>query len=318
MLPELGSAREDEYAAVVALLRQSRLPEVGLDQHRDSIVVARSQGDVVGCAAVERYGTDVLLRSVAVAPGARAGGVGSALVAATLRSAARAGARTAYLLTESAPAFFARRGFHAVARGRVPEPVRQSVEFRGACCASAIAMTQRLDHPSPDGAGLVARPAIGDDCADIARIYNQGIEDRVGTFETRARAAAEIREWFDGRHPMVVVERGDALLAFASTFTYRPDRDCYAGIAEFSVYVDRSARGSGIGRVAMRSLIELAGLAGFWKLVSRVFVENAASRRLLAAVGFREVGVYEQHARLDGCWRDVVIVERLLPENQAD
>jgi phosphinothricin acetyltransferase len=64
--------------------------------------------------------------------------------------------------------------------------------------------------------------------------------------------------------------------------------------------------------VAVRALVEAAEAAGFWKLVSRVFVENAASRRLLASVGFREVGVYRRHARLDGQWRDVVIVERLL------
>ncbi len=65
----------------------------------------------------------------------------------------------------------------------------------------------------------------------------------------------------------------------------------------------------------MEALIEAAERAGFWKLVSRVFVENAPSRRLLRAAGFREVGVYERHARLDGAWRDVVIVECLLPSN---
>ena len=65
----------------------------------------------------------------------------------------------------------------------------------------------------------------------------------------------------------------------------------------------------------MDALIKACGSAGIWKLLSRVFVENAASRRLLASVGFREVGVYEKHAQLDGRWRDVVIVERLIPEN---
>jgi phosphinothricin acetyltransferase len=62
----------------------------------------------------------------------------------------------------------------------------------------------------------------------------------------------------------------------------------------------------------MRALIEAAERAGFWKLLSRVFVENAASRRLLAGHGFREVGIYERHGQLDGVWRDVVITERLL------
>ena len=107
---------------------------------------------------------------------------------------------------------------------------------------------------------------------------------------------------------------GDAA-AFAATSTYRP-RDCYAGIAEFSVYVTRAARGRGAGRCAMEALLAAAEAGGYWKLVSRVFTDNAASRRLLATVGFREVGVYERHARLDGVWRDVVIVERLLSRRE--
>lgn len=106
------------------------------------------------------------------------------------------------------------------------------------------------------------------------------------------------------------------VVAFASTSAYR-SRGCYAGIAEFSVYVARRARGRGAGRLAMEALIGAAEEAGFRKLVSRVFPENAASRKLLASVGFREVGTYEKHARLDGEWRDVVIVERLLPADLA-
>jgi L-amino acid N-acyltransferase YncA len=161
---------------------------------------------------------------------------------------------------------------------------------------------------------LRSRPAVPEDAAAIARIYNQGIEERVATFETRARSSEEIRAWFGGRHPVVVVEGEGGVLAFAATSDYRP-RGCYEGVAEFSVYADRAARGRGAGTMAMEALIHAAERAGFWKLVSRVFVENAPSRRLLRSAGFREVGVYEKHARLDGAWRDVVIVERLLPSN---
>ena len=158
------------------------------------------------------------------------------------------------------------------------------------------------------------RPAVPEDAGAIARIYNGGIEERIATFETRARTADEIRSWFGGRHPVVVVEEDGEVLAFAATSEYR-SRECYAGVAEFSVYADRAARGRGAGGMAMLALIPAAERAGFWKLVSRVFVENEPSRRLLRSAGFRDVGVYEQHARLDGAWRDVVIVERLLPSN---
>jgi len=160
----------------------------------------------------------------------------------------------------------------------------------------------------------LTRPAAPDDAAAIAAIYNQGIEDRVATFETRLRTAPDILAWFDGRHPAVVVEQGGEVVAFASTSTYRP-RECYAGIAEFSVYVARPARGQGLGRAALLALMRAAEAAGFWKLVSRIFVENAASRALVRSVGFREVGTYEKHGQLDGVWRDVVIVERLIERN---
>ncbi|PYQ51066.1 MAG: GNAT family N-acetyltransferase, partial [Acidobacteria bacterium] len=154
-----------------------------------------------------------------------------------------------------------------------------------------------------------ARRATLDDAAAIARIYNEGIEERIATFETRPRAAADVEKWFDGRHPVVVIEDNGEIIAFASTSMYRP-RDAYAGIAEFSVYAARRARGRGAGRAAMLALFDAAREAGFWKLVSRVFVENAASRRLLRSVGFREVGIYQRHAQLDDIWRDVVIVEK--------
>ena len=161
---------------------------------------------------------------------------------------------------------------------------------------------------------LRTRAATPDDADAIARIYNEGIEDRVATFETRPRSAEDVRGWFDGVHPIVVAEDGGLVLAFASTSTYRP-RECYAGIAEFSVYVAREARGRGAGRAAMEALIAASERAGFWKLVSRVFPQNTASLRLLKSVGFREVGYYEKHAKLDGAWLDVVIVERLLTAN---
>jgi L-amino acid N-acyltransferase YncA len=158
---------------------------------------------------------------------------------------------------------------------------------------------------------LSTRLATPDDAPAIARIYNQGIEDRLATFETRPRTAVDIAGWFDGSHPIIVVAAAETVVAFASTSTYRP-RDCYAGIAEFSVYVAREERGRGLGRIAMTALLAAAARAGYWKLVSRVFPENKASLRLLAGLGFRQVGVYEKHAQLDGVWRDVVIVERLL------
>ena len=158
------------------------------------------------------------------------------------------------------------------------------------------------------------RAASPKDAEAIARIYNEGIEERIATFETRPRTAGEIRAWFEGEHPIVVVEEGGAVIAFANASAYSP-RECYSGVAEFSVYTAGEARGRGAATLAMRALISASEEAGFWKHVARVFVENTPSRKLLLSLGFREVGVHEKHARLDGVWRDVVVVERLMPAN---
>jgi L-amino acid N-acyltransferase YncA len=161
-----------------------------------------------------------------------------------------------------------------------------------------------------------ARTARREDAADIARIYNEGIEDRVATFETELRGEKDVLRWFDEERTMVVVEQDGRVSAFASAFSYRPRR-CYDGVREFSVYVSREARGNGLGRVALNALFEAARARGDWKLLSRVFPENRASLKLLQSLGFREVGTYVRHAKLDGQWRDVVIVEKLLDEGEA-
>jgi phosphinothricin acetyltransferase len=159
-----------------------------------------------------------------------------------------------------------------------------------------------------------ARVASREDAPAIARIYNEGIADRLATFETEPRTTEDIVRLLRDRGerwPTVVVEREGHVIAWASASEYRA-RPCYAGVAEFSVYVARDARGTGAGRVAMDALVSECEGRGIWKLLSRVFPENEPSRRLLAKVGFREVGTYRRHAKLDGAWRDTVIVERLI------
>ncbi|MBI1773798.1 MAG: N-acetyltransferase [Proteobacteria bacterium] len=158
------------------------------------------------------------------------------------------------------------------------------------------------------------RPAAPADVEAIARIYNQGIADRVATFETEARSPEQVGAWLDKRIPVVAVEDAGAVIAYAAAFPYR-ERPCYAGVREFSVYVAREHRGRGAGNLAIEGLKRAAAEDGAWKLVSRVFVENQPSRRMLARAGFREVGIYEKHGKLDGAWRDVVIVEHLIAGN---
>jgi len=165
-------------------------------------------------------------------------------------------------------------------------------------------------------ARLVVRPARLEDASAIARIYNQGIEERIATFETEPRSVAQMTAWLKakaGRYPVIVAEREGRVLAWAGVGSYRP-RPCYDGVAEFSIYADRKARGTGAAQAALQALIDACERAGFTKLVSRIFPENVRSRGLCRKVGFREVGIYRRHGKLDGAWRDTVIVERLLGE----
>ena len=159
-----------------------------------------------------------------------------------------------------------------------------------------------------------SRAASPRDAEAIALIYNEGIEERIATFETLPRTAGDIMAWFDDGHPVIVVEEEGTVISFANTSAYST-RECYSGVAEFSVYTTGDARGRGAGTLAMESLLEAAEGAGICKLVARVFVENTPSRKLLLSLGFREIGVHEKHARLDGIWRDVVVVERLISAN---
>ena len=158
------------------------------------------------------------------------------------------------------------------------------------------------------------RPAGLADAAAIAAIYNQGIVERIATLETEPRIVDQIAGWLGERarrYPVVVAERGGAVVAWASVGPYS-ERACYAGVVEFSIYVERAARGSGVGEATLQRLLEVCEQAGITKLLGKVLVENARSRRLCRKLGFREVGVHRRHGRLDGGWRDVVIVERLL------
>jgi len=158
------------------------------------------------------------------------------------------------------------------------------------------------------------RPAVARDAEAIAAIYNEGIEDRLATFETRPRGAAEIEAWLEDRGPLLVAEAPDGtLLGFARVSPYS-DRPAYATVGEHAVYVARSARGHGLGRSLLAELVRAAEHAGLHKLTSRLFTDNAASRAVHRAAGFEEVGIQRRHARLDGEWKDCVLVERLIGE----
>jgi phosphinothricin acetyltransferase len=159
------------------------------------------------------------------------------------------------------------------------------------------------------------RDATLADAAAIARIYNQGIEDRVATLETQVRTPEERAEWLasrDARHPVLVATDGDGAVAgWGSLNSFNP-RPAYEHVVDFSVYVGREQRGRGIGEALLSALEARARTLAYHKMVLAAFPTNAPGMRLYERHGFTTVGIYHEQGMLDGRWVDVIIMEKIL------
>lgn len=159
---------------------------------------------------------------------------------------------------------------------------------------------------------VTVRAAHPDDAEAICTIYNAALAERSSTFETEPRSAADFLPRIgDPRLPMLVSASGEGASGWAGLSPYS-DRACYAGIGEASVYVAPEARGHGVGTALAEALATAAAGSGFHKMIGKLFTDNTASIRLTERCGFSPVGLHRWHGQLDGEWRDVLVVERLL------
>jgi phosphinothricin acetyltransferase len=157
------------------------------------------------------------------------------------------------------------------------------------------------------------RPALSDDAEAIAAVFEQGVEDRVATFETAVPDAEEWRRRLEAGELLVLVAEEDGhVIAFAVAGPYADRHRYYDGVRETTMYVERGSRRRGVGLHLLNALAEAAEERGAYKLVGKIFTTNEASIALVRQCGFREVGMHIRHGRLDGDWRDVLVVERLL------
>ena len=171
---------------------------------------------------------------------------------------------------------------------------------------------------NPTVAATGVRPASAADTDAIAAIYNEAVAERSATFDTDPVTTAEVADWLGrGREPVLVAELDGRVAGWARVIA-STERCALAGVGEYTIYLERSARRRGIGSRLLAALVTAAESAGYWKLQGRLFTSNAASRALAHSAGFREVGVYERHGRLDGEWQDLLVVERLLGEATRD
>lgn len=159
------------------------------------------------------------------------------------------------------------------------------------------------------------RDADAGDASAIARIYNQGIEDRVATLETELRSPEERAAWLaqhGPRHPVLVaVDDADTVLGWGSLNAFNPRR-AYDQVVDFSLYIAREHRGRGIGDALLSALETRARSLGYHKIVLAAFPTNLPGKRLYERHGFSLVGIYHEQGRLDGRWVDVMIMEKIL------
>ena len=160
---------------------------------------------------------------------------------------------------------------------------------------------------------VAIRPARPGDAEAIVAIYGEGIAGRGATFRTVRPTPADVEAWLRQRGPFLVADRDGRVVAFAAVSDYS-DVPAYRGVGEFAIYVAGSVQGAGIGRELLQALCDAAERDGRFKLIGKIFPENTASLELARACGFEEVGTHRRHGRLEGEWRDVTVVERLLGE----
>jgi amino-acid N-acetyltransferase len=138
----LRAAQAADWDNIAGLLQNASLPLVGAEAHLPGFVLAFREEDLVGCAALERYGSTALLRSVAVAESERGHGLGQTLVQHLLEQAGHEGIQTIVLLTETARDFFPRFGFRVINRAETPAPALASAEFQTNCCPVSATVMQ--------------------------------------------------------------------------------------------------------------------------------------------------------------------------------
>ncbi|WP_082579960.1 arsenic resistance N-acetyltransferase ArsN2 [Pelomonas sp. Root1444] len=173
----LRQAGAADWPAVEALLLANKLPTEGAQAHLSTYLLATHNGEVIGCAGAEVYGSVALLRSVAVAPGLQKQGIGRLLVERLLQEAAARDIATLYLLTVTAPEYFAQYGFKRIKSEAAPAALKASAEFQGACpaCAALMALTLR-EAPAGDATLPVAVLGAGPvGLAAVAQLIERGL-----------------------------------------------------------------------------------------------------------------------------------------------
>jgi L-amino acid N-acyltransferase YncA len=296
---------------IAALMRSCGLPALPADHEAPARALVRgADGSLRGYAACERLGDAAVLRCIAVAPEARATGIGIRLIDNILRQLIAAGVQSVALLAIGGQAFFGRFGFVKVAAADLAPALRATGQFDGADPVLASPMLLDLR-----GATLVRAAERGDMPAVLA-IYNDAVAQSTATYDYEPRTLEEQLAQYDQKmrdgYAFQVAATPDGTVAGFSTYgLYRP-RPGWRFACEHSVYVAAPWRGRGVGLGLLPPIMRHARRHGFHTMIGVVDAENAASLRMHRRAGFVEVGTMRQGGYKFDRWLDVTFLQAML------
>jgi phosphinothricin acetyltransferase len=300
----IDRASAEDWRDVANLLELCQLPLAGAEEHLTSFRIAREGATLVAVAGFEPRGDAVLLRSFAVAPAFRRSGLGATLLERLEADAREAGAGRVYLLTTTADDYFARHGFQRLPREDAPEALRESVEFKGACPASATFMSKSLHSSTAPR----VRTATTDDADAIAAIYAPIVTGTTISFELVPPSADDMRARIASILPALpwFVSLDDAGQVNGYVYAGRHrDRAAYQWSVDVTAYVHGEARRTGVGRRLYGVLFDELLRLGYCQAFAGIALPNAASVGLHEAMGFEKIGVYRNVGFKFGRWHDV-------------
>lgn len=304
-----------DLAPIQALLEQCGLP-LPADEWTISFWLAEQDGQLLGVVAAQDLGVHWLVRSLAVAPEQRGGGVAHQLLRQLWLAADDAHISALYLVTNDQRGFFERLGFVVADRSALPSAIANCSQLLGECPASATVMALTL------APGVWLRRATTADLGAVVAIYNEAVKETTACYDYEPRTLAVQQQLFADKeaagHPLLVAERPDrSIVGFATLGFFRP-RAGWRPTCEHSVYVTTAAQGLGIGSRLLPAVIAHASSCGFHGMVGVVDAANQGSLALHQRFGFEIMGIMKEGGYKFDRWLDVAFVHRLLPAANCD
>lgn len=314
---QIADSAQQRY--IVNRLRDVDMLWQEIDLACSQFFVALAEGNVCGFVGLEFDGAFALLRSLYVEPAFRTQGIASRLMAYAETAARVHGVKAIFCFSTEAGGYFLKHGYAQTPVALLAQRVRNAPQMRyylerGAVLAEEISYAKWFVPRPTDG--IVIRSATLDDVAPITAIYSESVAHGTASWEYDPPNLNDLRTRMQtvlsGGFPYLVAEVDGAVLSYSYASTYRP-RIGYRFVCEDSVYVDKSLRGRGIGKMILSTLIERCAQQGLKQMVGVIGdSENQASINLHKSLGFTQVGLLPEIGYKFDRWLDSVMMQRAL------